>query len=357
MGAPDMEQIKGKRRTLSVIVPVYNSAADLKHCLAALAASTYDDFDVLIVDDGSTEPIKPLVDEHDFGYMRIDGPSGPARARNHGATRVSGTHLVFIDADVCVHPDTLDKVAKAFAADASIDAVIGSYDEAPAKPNFLSQYKNLFHHYVHQQSDGRISTFWSGCGAMKRELFLSVGGFDEKRYRRPAIEDIELGTWLTAAGHHIVLDKSIKVKHLKRWTLWNLLKTDVFDRGVPWTRLMFRAGELANTLNVTPAQRFSVAVAYLAPAVLLAAIWWPPLLLLAVALFLTLTIVNFDFYRFFGRRTGLWFTLRVVPLHWLYFWYCGLSFGCGAVLHYRDRIFGNIGSTPMWPLGPSAHAE
>jgi len=341
-----MEQTTDKRPTLSVIVPVYNSAADLKHCLAALAASTYHDFGVMVVDDGSTEPIKPLVDEHGFGYMRIDGPSGPARARNHGAVQVNGTHVVFIDADVCAHPDTLEKIAKAFASDASIDAVIGSYDEAPAKPNFLSQYKNLFHHYVHQQSDGRISTFWSGCGAMKRELFLSVGGFDEKRYRRPAIEDIELGTWLTAAGHHIVLDKNIKVKHLKRWTLWNLLKTDVFDRGVPWTRLMLRAGSLANTLNVTPTQRVSVALAYVAPLAIIAALLWPKLWGVAWIPVIAVSLLNLDFYRFFIERSGWWFTVRVIPLHWLYFWYCGFSFAWGTAGHYLDRSSNTRPSMP-----------
>ncbi len=45
-------------------------------------------------------------------------------------------------------------------------AVFGSYDDEPAAPNFLSQYKNLFHHFVHQQGSAEASTFWSGCGAI-----------------------------------------------------------------------------------------------------------------------------------------------------------------------------------------------
>jgi cellulose synthase/poly-beta-1,6-N-acetylglucosamine synthase-like glycosyltransferase len=345
------------RPILSVVVPVYNSKNDLKLCLAALVASEYDDFEVLVVDDGSTDSIRQLVEECGFSYVRIEGPGGPARARNHGVSLVQGRYIVFIDADVCVHPDTLVRFATAFYSDPTIDAVIGSYDETPAKTNFISQYKNLFHHYVHQQSEGCISTFWTGCGAIRRELFLSVGGFDAQRYRRPAIEDIELGTWLTAAGYKIVLNKNIKAKHLKRWTLWNLLKTDVFDRGVPWTRLMLRAGALANTLNVTSAQRLSVGLAYLAPLVMLAALWWRPLWWGSLVAVLTLSLLNLDFYRFFVKRTGFWFTLRVVPLHWLYFWYCGLSFGFGTLLHYRDRALSHIPSTPNWPLGPKAHAE
>src|SRR5262249_29366916 len=143
-----------------------------------------------------------------------------------------------------------------------------------AAPNFLSQYKNLFHHYVHQHSAGEIRTFWSGCGAIRRGVFLAFGGFDAQRYRQPAIEDIELGTWVSAAGHRIVLDQHIKVTHLKRWTLGSLLKTDIFARGVPWIDLMWRTGALVDTLNVQHTQRLSVALVYLLALSMVAAAWW-----------------------------------------------------------------------------------
>jgi glycosyltransferase involved in cell wall biosynthesis len=331
------DQIATRPATLSVIVPVYNSAEDLKVCLSALARSEYDDFDVLVVDDGSTEPIEPIVRSHGFGYVRIDGPGGPARARNFGASLAGGRYLVFIDADVCVHSDTLARFAGRFSADPDVAAVIGSYDDAPAKPNFLSQYKNLFHHYVHQNCEGKINTFWSGCGAIRRDLFLASGGFDEQRYRRPAIEDIELGTWLSAAGHLIVLDKSIVAKHLKRWTFLNLLKTDIFDRGIPWTRLMLRAGAIANTLNVKPAQRLSVVLVYLALLLTAAALWRPAALLAAAALGAAVTALNLDFYRYFASHSGVWFAARAAPLHWLYFIYCGFCAVWGALLHFLDR--------------------
>jgi glycosyltransferase involved in cell wall biosynthesis len=324
-------------RTLSVVLPVYNSTSTLKLCLAALARSQYRDFEVLVVDDGSTEEIEPMVRTHGFAYVRIDGPGGPARARNYGARLVGGRYVVFIDADVCVHPDTLARFAERFSSNPDLVAVIGSYDDAPAEPNFLSQYKNIFHHYVHQTCEGKISTFWTGCGAIRRDLFLTVGGFDEQRYRRPAIEDIELGTWLSAAGHLIVLDKNIVGKHLKRWTLWSLIKTDVFDRGVPWTRLMLRAGAMAGTLNVKLAQRVSVILAYLSIISVVWALWLPQALIGTAALMTGVTLLNTDLYRYFASRAGLWFMLRALPLHWLYFLYCGVSLVLGAALHFLSR--------------------
>src|SRR5262249_22530762 len=122
--------------------------------------------------------------------------------------------------------------------------------------------------------------------------------------------------------------------HLKRWTLWGLCKTDVFDRGVPWTRLMLRAGKMANTLNVKSAQRVSVALVGLAWLATLSAFKWPFMLAVAFALAVIVTALNFYFYRFFAARSGVWFTLRVAPMHWLYFSYCGFSFVWGTVLHY-----------------------
>jgi hypothetical protein len=215
---------------------------------------------------------------------------------------------------------------------------LGSYDEAPWHSNFFSQYKNLFHHYVHQGGDGETGTFWSGCGAMRRDLFLAFGGFDEGRYHRPAIEDIELGTWVKAAGYRLILDRRIQAKHLKRWTFWSLVKSDIFDRGIPWIRLMWRAGASADTLNVTPSQRLSVALAWLTALLLALAGVWPFTGAMAGLSALWLSFLNLDFYRYFLRRRGLWFTLRVLPLHWLYFWYCGFSAVIGTFLYFmRDR--------------------
>ncbi len=327
------DAVKKSDVRFSVVVPVYNSSRDLEQCLDALSRSTFDSFDVLVVDDGSTESIEPIVVRYGFDYMRIDGPSGPARARNRGVETVRGDTVIFVDADVTVHEDTIACFAKAFECDSSIAAVIGTYDDEPAHPGFVSQYKNVFHHYVHQSAHGDIGSFWSGCGAMRRSIFTQFGGFDEKRYARPAIEDIELGTWLAAAGHRIVLDSDIKCKHLKRWTLGNLLKTDVFDRAIPWTRLMLRAGVTDKTLNVKTSQRISVVLVYLCLLFLGLGVWRPWALAGAATGFAIVTVVNWDFYQYFFKRRGIWFTLRVVPMHWLYFLYCGFGAGVGTLQH------------------------
>jgi GT2 family glycosyltransferase len=88
--------------------------------------------------------------------------------------------------------------------------VFDSYDDETGEKNFISQYKNLFHHFVHQQSNTEAVTFWAGCGAIRQEIFDKVGGFDTARYARPSIEDIELGYWMRRMGYRLMLDNSYK---------------------------------------------------------------------------------------------------------------------------------------------------
>jgi cellulose synthase/poly-beta-1,6-N-acetylglucosamine synthase-like glycosyltransferase len=187
---------------------------------------------------------------------------GPSYARNRAAEVAKGEILLFLDSDVCVKSDTLSKIARSFEADAELAALMGSYDSTPACEDFLSQYRNLMHAYVHQHGAELASTFWSGCGAIRRTIFLEHSGFNEG-YGRPAVEDIELGYRLIRAGHKIVLDRTIDVTHRKRWTFWSLVKTDIMDRGIPWTELILRDHVMPNDLNLQLSQRVSVALVFL----------------------------------------------------------------------------------------------
>ncbi|MCC6862444.1 MAG: glycosyltransferase [Bryobacterales bacterium] len=248
--------------TVSVVIPVYNAAGHLRMCLAALRQSASAPFECIVVDDGSTDASPEVAREFGATLLSTGGRSGPAHARNMGARHASGDVLFFIDADVCVHPGTLGRIVLAFGEDAELDALIGSYDTLPHSRDFLSQYKNLMHCFVHQTGRKQACTFWSGCGAIRRSVFLEHSGFDES-YRRPAIEDIELGYRLIRAGKKLMLDRNLLVKHLKRWTFWNLIKTDIKDRGVPWTELILRDKAMPNDLNLQISARISVALVFL----------------------------------------------------------------------------------------------
>ena len=131
---------------------------------------------------------------------------------------------------------------------------------APAR-NFLSQYKNLVHRYYHRREAGDAETFWAGCGAVRKESFLAVGGFDAAHYPYPSIEDIELGWRLRQCGLSIVLLPELQGTHLKVWRLVNLVHTDVFRRALPWSRLIHAHAALADTLNIGAGERINAGLA------------------------------------------------------------------------------------------------
>jgi glycosyltransferase involved in cell wall biosynthesis len=312
---------------ISVVVPVYNGGKFLNACLDALFASDYASFEITVVDDGSTDNSAEISRAKGADVMSTSKPqSGPAVARNLAVAQANGTILLFVDSDVVVQPDTLSKVAAVFENDPEISALFGSYDDEPGEQNFLSQYRNLLHHYVHQHSDQEASTFWAGLGAVRKDVFISVGGFDCEKFKVPSIEDIELGVRLRANGYRIFLAKGIQGKHLKNWTAKSILKTDIFCRAVPWSKLILTSQGLINDMNLKTSDRVSAILVGLTVA-FFPFVFWMPCLSIFIAAFLFLILyLNRRIFRFFARKKGLLFAVVAFPWQLLYFFYSGVTF-------------------------------
>ena len=324
---------------ISVIVPVYNGAHYLDRCLDAILATTYPDYELILVDDASTDRSGEIGRHKGVTVIRLPRQGGPAAARNAGARCARGDILLFIDADVVVQSTTLERVAANFFQHPWIAAVFGSYDDSPAATNFLSQYKNLCHHFVHQHACAEASTFWAGCGAILRSVFLEVDGFNELRYAKPSIEDIELGYRLHAQGYRIRLDKEMQVKHLKTWRLGSLFRADIFYRAVPWSKLILESHHLINDLNLRTADRVSAVLAGSAVLTLALTPFKPWLLYLLPLLLITLLLLSRPLYSFFLRRVGLQFALLAFPVQVLYYLTSGVTFAlcwCRHVLAARQ---------------------
>jgi hypothetical protein len=264
--------------TLTAIVPATDRPPTLGRCLEALRAASSPPEEVLVV----SEP---------------EG-AGPASARNQGARRAAGDVLMFVDADVVVHPDAVARVRAAFA-DPGLTAVFGSYDDDPEAPGAVSGFRNLLHHHVHQAAAGPALTFWAGLGAVRREAFLAAGGFDADRYAVPSVEDIELGTRLCADGARIVLDPDLLGTHLKEWGLGEVIRTDFSRRGVPWAELLARSNGSTDVLNLGWRHRLSAIASIVAAAAILLR---RPLAAAGAAGFLV--GLNRRFYALLLRRRG-----------------------------------------------------
>jgi glycosyltransferase involved in cell wall biosynthesis len=344
---------------LSVIVPVRNGEQVLGRCLDALRMSDYAPCEILVVDDASTDATSKIAARYAVRYIRNATNKGPAYARNVGAHYAKGDILVFVDADVLLPSAGLRMIAETFENKPDIAAVFGSYDDSPGCPAFFSQYKNLVHHYIHQTSHESASSFWAGCGAIRKPVFEQFGGFDAARYKQPTIEDVALGVELTRTGHRVLLDKRLMVKHLKRWTFLSLVRTDIFHRAVPWTYLILNTRNLPSDLNFDRRSRASVLlVAVLAASLAIGALstsqaWLRvrmPIFALAIVSAILLLFVNRRLYGFFAKKKGKLFAARAVLMHWFYFLYGGLTM---VIVSLNYCIFGNL-RRPRLTIQPTA---
>jgi glycosyltransferase involved in cell wall biosynthesis len=344
---------------LSVIVPFHKDLARLQPCLEAIRAaasalpSAAHLAEIIVAADGAVENPEPVARQTGARVLAIAGPKGPAVARTRAAEQASGNLLVFVDSDVVVRPDALARLAALFLADATIGAAFGAYDEEPAERGFFSQCKNLAHSFIHQRSNRDATTFWAGLGAVRASVFAHVGGFDP-RFVQPSVEDIDLGYRIRAAGYRIVLEPAIQGTHLKRWTFWSSIVTDVRDRGVPWTQLLNRYRSMRNDLNLTFKYRLAVVMSYALVVALVAAPWWPPLLLAALGLVVGLWMIDRPYYRFFASRRGWPFALAWFPFHILHHLCNGVSFAIGTCL-YAGRRWAGVAlpwALPVTPWSP-----
>ena len=324
---------------LSIIVPVHNGGPNFLECLAALRVNLVEGCEILVIDDRSTDDTAALAQSAGARVLRLERNAGPAAARNHGAAHARGEILFFVDADVVLAPGSVRRVIETLAANPGVDAVFGSYDDRPRAQGVISRYRNLLHHYTHQNGEPEASTFWAACGAVRRSVFLEIGGFDGRRYRYPSVEDIELGYRLRRAGHRILLDKGLQATHLKRWTLRSMIHTDVLRRAIPWAQLILESGQLPNDLNLRRGQRLSALFTGFAVAFLVASLAEPKLLFGAAASILVVLVLNRDWFSFLRRREGIRFVVASVPLHLLYLLYSGLSYAFVWISFRLKRVF------------------
>ncbi len=316
-----------EKLSITVIMPVYNADHFLPLALPPLIEMQErgEIEEVLVVDDHSTDNSAACAKDMGAKVMKSPDRAGPGRARNLGAKEARGEILWFVDADVIAHGNGAERIRAAFQ-DPEAVAVFGSYDDAPPAKNFASQYKNLVHHYYHQLGKKEASTFWAGCGAVRKSAFLEIGGFDVERYKRPSIEDIELGYRLRAHGGRILLVRDLKGTHLKYWTVKDMIFTDVFRRALPWSRLMLTQVGMTDDLNVSKSERLRAALAGFLVLSLLAPIVLPGFAWLPLAFFAGAIAVNWRLFDFMRGRKGVAFAILALLFHQVYYLYSTAAF-------------------------------
>ncbi|MBI4014448.1 MAG: glycosyltransferase family 2 protein [Candidatus Aenigmarchaeota archaeon] len=193
---------------ISVIVPVYNSTATIERCIDALRKIKHPSFEVILVDDGSTDATKEIIANARGGKFRCfrKENGGPASARNYGARRAKGEILAFTDSDCVVSSDWLKSAQKLFS-----DGVVGVEGRIDTDKLTTLTQSVLSH-------GGRYLTanMFYRKGAFMKEMF-------DERYKMAFREDTDLAIRMLKRGKIVYADDA-RVYHAPRDVTLKALK-------------------------------------------------------------------------------------------------------------------------------------
>ena len=271
----------------SVIVPVYNRIDEVDDLLSSLTRQTMTDFEVIIVEDGSTVPCRETVEKYagklDVHYYFKDN-EGRSIARNYGIKRSKGDYLIFFDSD-CVIPPDYFAILDARLTETPLDA-FGGPDAA--HESFTPTQKAISFAMTSFLTTGGIRggkiqmekfvprSFNMGYS---REVYDRVGGF-----REMFSEDIDMSTRIRQAGFSIGLIRDAAVYHKRRIDFRKFWRqVHIFGRSRITLKLLYPDSlKLVHTL---PALAVIIGVVFVALGIFVSPWWLLPIGIYLVALF------------------------------------------------------------------------
>jgi GT2 family glycosyltransferase len=320
-----------KSPILSIVIPNRNGEVTIEDCLGALYESTFTDFEVIVVDDHSSDRSVEIIRRFPCRLMELSEHGGASVTRNRGAEAARGKALFFIDADCVVQPETLELAAKAHSEHP--DAVVGgTYTLKAYDKGTLSTFQSAFIHYSetkHPEPD-YVATH---AMVIRRGLFIEQGGFSEDFM--PILEDVEFSHRLLANGVRLLMNPEIQVRHIFKFTLARSLR-NAFRKSRYWIRYSIAKRDLAADSGTASIELKADGVAWLASAGLLTLAFLSgsvlPLGLLAFVQAANLAL-NLNFFRMLRRAGGPGF-FAAASLYYLVLYPAPIW--AGTVMGYLD---------------------
>ncbi|MFF5858283.1 glycosyltransferase family 2 protein [Streptomyces sp. NPDC012751] len=345
------------RPTVSVVVPNYNYAKTLGACLDAVLAQTYPPAEIVVVDDGSSDDSVRIAESYPCTVVSTPN-RGVSAARNLGVLKSSGDIVFFLDSDIALRPDALQRAVAALESDPGLGFVCGVYDDVPLFDDGpVERYKVLHGHYWRVRAAGPVHAAFFSLGAVRRSVFEAAGPLDETLR---ATEDVEYGARL-APFSRIELRADIVGRHDDDDRLGILLRKQ-FTRSVPLVSLFAERGRGRPKLAETAYRPAAVALLCLSAAGFAAAMLpgapSQALVVLGGAGLLGYTVVERRLLNFARRRAGLRFLPVFYGLHALMNLTTGAAAAVGGVrwllsADFRRLYAGSPKPLTQMPGGPA----
>lgn len=300
---------------ISIIVPAFNAEKTVKKCIESLLGIDYPKYDILVVDDGSTDRTKQMLFEFRSRARVIESQHiGPSKCRNIAAFQAQGEFLAFTDADCVVDKNWLKELLKGFVAKNVV--AVGGSQESPADETAFGKNVQAFFEltgflggYIKSKANNSIRkvSHNPSCNVMyRKEDFLEIGGFDESLW---PCEDVDLDYRLKKKGYAFMFNPVAKVYHYRPQSLAAL------------SRMMFRYGAMQGILT----KRYG----------LFRAMQFMPffsviflILVIFNKLWLMILMVPILYVIFKVRNVSMWFTILYLGIisytHWMFGFIKGL---------------------------------
>lgn len=321
---------------ISIILPVYNGASYIERALHAIRANTFSDYELIIIDDHSTDSTPELVQKFEPSvYIRTESNRGPYFCRNLGAKHARGKILFFTDVDVVLQHDTLQKVW-VHLGEQEKGCVIGLYSLTHPNKNLVSIYKNSWIRFSYLQAPDQVRWFFTAVGAIRKDLWDTNKEFNAQYCNKKGGGDIELGIRLVKNGTTIFLDKQMEVVHLKKFTLHSLLKND-FYRAFGYLTLAFDINNDVTALvnhgfsNIYPTFIVSTSIAGVIVLSLITGFFYYQAFGISAAAFLVMLLINRPFLNYIKIHFSFFTCIAVIPLMLLDYCVCGFGVLTGII--------------------------
>uniref|UniRef100_A0AAU2V299 Glycosyltransferase family 2 protein n=1 Tax=Streptomyces sp. NBC_00003 TaxID=2903608 RepID=A0AAU2V299_9ACTN len=301
---------------VSVIIPNYNYGRSIGLCVEAAQNQTYPRTEIIVIDDCSTDDSAATAAALGARVVSTGTNSGVAVARNLGAELARGEVLVFLDSDVAMHPDAIERSVALLAEGADgvkYGAVCGTYEPEPLiRDSLIEEYRSLQQYYLLLKSEGVIDTVHTAILAMPRAVFDEVGPFnpllrhtEDQDYGRRISERYKVLSSLEVRGRHdhddtvrIVLDK-------------------VFSRARLAVPLILSRRALQGGFVTGPRAGASLAAPLSVAALAAPLLWGPVWFLLPAVLFVLSVLGDLDMYRVVRGHRGRLFLGYFVAVNFL----------------------------------------
>lgn len=321
---------------VSIIIPNRNGEATIERCLKAAFASRYEDFEVIVVDDASTDNSIEIIKKFPCALIELDNHRGASKARNTGVNHCNGTILFFIDADCLLLEDTLEIAIDALAA--ANDKIIlgGTYTVKPADENFFGRFQSVFINHFESQHSERPDYIATHSMVIHKSVFKRGAGFSENYL--PILEDVEFSHRLRRNGCKLVFNPKILVRHIFNFSLGTSLKNG-FRKAMYWVIYSLENKDLlADSGTASRALKFNVVTVFVSSLViaLMVISGEKSLLIIILSLMGINLVTNRGVLRAFYEAGGMRFFVAAAAYYLLlYPWAVGAGGLVGAISYNR----------------------